>query len=113
VSILNEERKELETHPIVVGSVISVPDGERVKKGDVFVEWMHTTFPIISEKAGRVEFVDIIEGVTMKQEVDEATEPRRKSSSNIKRIFTRRSSSRSKGRANSALFHSCGCAPCG
>jgi len=63
----------LETHSIVVGSVISVPDGGEVKKNDVFVEWDAYNIPIISEKAGRVKFVDIIEGVTVKQEVDEST----------------------------------------
>jgi DNA-directed RNA polymerase subunit beta' len=44
-----------------------------VKKGDVFIEWDAYNVPIISEKAGLVRFLDIIEGVTMKQEVDETT----------------------------------------
>jgi len=73
VAIVNEDQVELETHNIVVGSVISIANGEKVKKGEVFVEWDAYNVPIISEKAGRIEFVDIIEGVTMKQEVDEAT----------------------------------------
>jgi DNA-directed RNA polymerase subunit beta' len=73
VSLFSPEGKELETHTIVVGSVISVPDGGQVKKGDVFIEWDAYNVPIISEKAGTVKFLDIIEGVTMKHEVDEAT----------------------------------------
>jgi len=73
LSVLGENGQELESHNIVVGSVISVPDGGQVKKNDVFVEWDAYNVPIISEKAGRVEFVDIIEGVTMKQETDEST----------------------------------------
>ena len=44
-----------------------------VKKGEAFVQWDPYNVPILSEKAGRVKFVDIIEGVTMKQEVDETT----------------------------------------
>ncbi|HAB18411.1 MAG TPA: DNA-directed RNA polymerase subunit beta', partial [Verrucomicrobiales bacterium] len=73
ISISVGDGKELESHSIVVGSVISVPDGGTVKKGDIFVEWDAYNVPIISEKTGQVKFVDIIEGVTMKQEVDEAT----------------------------------------
>jgi len=73
VSLLSPEGKELDTHSIVVGSIISVPDGGMVKKGDVFIEWDAYNVPIISEKAGVVKFLDIIEGVTMKQEVDETT----------------------------------------
>jgi len=67
------EGRELETHIIPVGAVISVPSGGRVKKGDTFVQWDPYNVPILSEKAGRVSFSDIIEGVTMKQEVDETT----------------------------------------
>ncbi len=44
-----------------------------MKKGDTFVQWDPHNVPILSEKAGKVKFHDIIEGVTMKQEVDEAT----------------------------------------
>src|SRR5207249_9797937 len=53
--------------------LISVPNGGRVKKGEAFVQWDPYNVPILSEKAGKVKFVDIIEGVTMKQEVDETT----------------------------------------
>jgi DNA-directed RNA polymerase subunit beta' len=73
VAVLSEEGRELETHTLVIGSVISVKDGGRVKKGEPFVQWDPYNVPILSEKAGKVKFVDIIEGVTMKQEVDEAT----------------------------------------
>ncbi|MSU31290.1 MAG: DNA-directed RNA polymerase subunit beta' [Pedosphaera sp.] len=73
VSLHSEDGKEIETHTIVIGSIIAVLDGGQVKKGEVFVEWDAYNVPIISEKSGVVRFVDIIEGVTMKQEVDEAT----------------------------------------
>ncbi|MGO9477602.1 MAG: DNA-directed RNA polymerase subunit beta', partial [Limisphaerales bacterium] len=43
------------------------------KKGDTFVQWDPYNVPILSEKAGKVKFNDIIEGVTMKQETDETT----------------------------------------
>jgi len=73
ITVSSPEGKELETHSIVVGSVIAVPDGGTVEKNEVFVEWDAYNVPIISEKGGRVRFTDIIEGVTMKQETDEST----------------------------------------
>jgi len=73
LSILAEDGRELETHSVVIGAVISVANGGRVKKGETFVQWDPYNVPILSEKAGRVRFHDIIEGVTMKQEVDETT----------------------------------------
>jgi DNA-directed RNA polymerase subunit beta' len=74
VSILHEDGRELENHTVVIGAVISVPDGGKVKKGDTFVQWDPYNVPILSEKAGKVKFHDIIEGVTMKQELDEQTQ---------------------------------------
>ena len=73
IQILGEDGRELEVHTIVIGAVISFKDGAKVKKGDTFVQWDPHNVPILSEKAGKVKFHDIIEGVTMKQEVDEAT----------------------------------------
>jgi DNA-directed RNA polymerase subunit beta' len=74
VTILGEDGRELEQHNIVIGSVISVADGGKVKKGDTFIQWDPYSVPILSEKAGKVKFHDIIEGVTMKQELDEQTQ---------------------------------------
>src|SRR5881396_1513489 len=73
ISVLAEDGRELETHNVVIGSVVAVRDGGKVKKGDTFVQWDPYNVPILSEKAGRVKFQDIIEGVTMKHEVDETT----------------------------------------
>ena len=73
ITIVGDDGRELETHNLVIGSVISAPNQGRVKKGEAFVQWDPYNVPILSEKAGRVKFSDIIEGVTMKQEVDETT----------------------------------------
>jgi len=73
ISILGEDGRELESHTIIIGAVVSIKDGAKIKKNDTFVQWDPHNVPILSEKAGKVKFHDIIEGVTMKQEVDEAT----------------------------------------
>src|ERR1044072_4342359 len=74
VSILADDGRELENHNVVIGAVISVSEGGKIKKGDTLVQWDPHNVPILSEKAGHVKFHDIIEGVTMKNEVDEATD---------------------------------------
>jgi DNA-directed RNA polymerase subunit beta' len=73
ISIHGEDGRELENHTIVVGAIISFKEGDKIKKGETFVQWDPYNVPILSEKAGKVKFHDIIEGVTMKQEMDETT----------------------------------------
>jgi len=64
---------EIENYDIPIGAVIGVADGEKVKAGETFVQWDPYNVPILSEKKGRIRFHDIIEGVTMEQEIDDAT----------------------------------------
>ncbi len=73
ISLVGEDGRELENHTVVIGAVIMSKDGAHVKKGQTMVQWDPYYFPILSEKAGRAVFHDIIEGVTMKQEIDETT----------------------------------------
>jgi len=73
VSVHAADGRELESHNIVVGSVIAVADGATVKKGETFIQWDPYNVPIITEKVGRIEFRDMIPGVTIRKEVDEAT----------------------------------------
>jgi hypothetical protein len=92
-AILADDGRELESYTVVIGSVISVKDGGKVKKGETFVQWDPYNVPILSEKAGKVKFHDIIEGVTMKQEWTKPPARKPWSSSSTRKICTRRSSS--------------------
>ncbi len=73
ITLHNDEGREIERYAIVIGSVISADDGTKVKKGDTFVQWDPYNVPILTEKTGKIEFRDMIAGVTIKREVDEAT----------------------------------------
>jgi DNA-directed RNA polymerase subunit beta' len=73
VIVTNDEGRELERYSVVVGAEIAAADGGRVKKGDVFVQWDPYNVPVLSEVAGMVKFHDLIEGITVKRELDEAT----------------------------------------
>jgi DNA-directed RNA polymerase subunit beta' len=73
IAIYNDEGRELERYSIVVGAEITVADGGRSKKGEIFVQWDPYNVPVLSEMAGTVKFHDVIEGITVKRELDEAT----------------------------------------
>lgn len=73
VSIHSKDGRELESYNVVVGSVISVANGAQVKKGETFIQWDPYNVPIITEHAGKVQFIDMISGVTVRKEIDETT----------------------------------------
>ncbi|MFP4165887.1 MAG: DNA-directed RNA polymerase subunit beta' [Opitutales bacterium] len=73
VQLVDEEDREIENYKIVVGSVLSKADGERIQAGEVLAMWDPHNIPILSEKGGRIGFSDMIPGVTVKRELDEST----------------------------------------
>ena len=50
-----------------------VKDKVKVKRGDKLAEWDPYTLPIITEKEGTANYMDLEEGITMREVVDEAT----------------------------------------
>jgi len=73
IALYNQEGRELERYSVVIGAEITVADGASVKKGDTFVQWDPYNVPVLCEVAGTVKFHDIVEGITMRRELDEAT----------------------------------------
>jgi len=73
VSVVSKEGRELERHSVPLGAAVDVSDGGKVSRGKVFVRWDPYTLPILTEVEGKVVFKDIVEGVTMKEEMDDAT----------------------------------------
>jgi len=71
--LLDEEGRELERYTIPQGAVLGVSDGGTVEKQQVFVQWDPYASPILTEVSGIVRLDDITVGVTIRDEVDEAT----------------------------------------
>ena len=61
------------TGNIPYGAVMSVENGEEIKKGDVICTWDPYNAVIVSEYSGILEFENVIEGITYREEVDEQT----------------------------------------
>ncbi|EDO25572.1 predicted protein, partial [Nematostella vectensis] len=73
-----ENDRLLNTHNIPYGSNLLIKNGQKVKKGDVICTWDPFNAVIVSEIDGKVEFENIIEGVTYREEADEQTGHREK-----------------------------------
>ena len=65
--------RDRERYPIVYGARLKVKDGQAVEQGQVLVEWDPYTFSILTEESGQVRFKDILEGITVREEVDEVS----------------------------------------
>jgi DNA-directed RNA polymerase subunit beta' len=71
--IRDAEGRERSIHRITYGAIIAQAEGAVVQKGDRLAEWDPYTLPVITEKSGKVKYQDLIEGVSLREEVDEAT----------------------------------------
>jgi len=59
-------------YKIPYGSILKVNDGDEVEKGEVLFEYQPYSNLIIAEKEGKIKFIDIKEGITLKEMVDES-----------------------------------------
>jgi DNA-directed RNA polymerase subunit beta' len=73
LAVYDATGRERERHPVVYGAIVKVGEGEEVKSGAVLLEWDPFSNAILTEVAGTVKFGDILEGVTMQEQVDEFT----------------------------------------
>ncbi len=65
--------REKARHRVPYGAKIFIDDKEMVKKGQKLAEWDPYTLPIVTEKAGVVHYMDLVEGISMRETLDEAT----------------------------------------
>ena len=65
--------KEISRQKVPYGSKIYALEGDKVSKGQKVVEWNPYIRPIITEVSGKLNFVDLIDGVSVSEVKDEAT----------------------------------------
>ena len=61
------------TQNVPYGSTLYKKEGEVVKKGEIVAKWDPFNAVIVTETPGRIQFEDVIEGVTYRVEADETT----------------------------------------
>jgi DNA-directed RNA polymerase subunit beta' len=73
IAILDETGRERRRYSVIYGAKLRVKDGQKIKEGEMLAEWDPYSIPVLTEVSGRVKFGDILEGVTMQEQVDEFT----------------------------------------
>jgi len=71
--LVDESGRERERYTIVYGAKLLVKEGDSVAAGTLLAEWDPYAMPILTEVGGVVHFDDIVEGVTMSEQLDEVT----------------------------------------
>ena len=73
LAVVDEKGREKERYQVVYGAKLRVEDKARVKANEILVEWDPYTFSILTEVSGAVHFRDLIEGISLQEQMDEIT----------------------------------------
>ena len=68
-----ETGRDLEIRALPVGAIIRLDQGVLVKQGQEIAEWDPFSTPILSDVSGVLKFADIVDGVTMREQLDKET----------------------------------------
>ena len=73
IVVQDDKGRDRERYQVVYGARLKVKDGQPVENGQILVEWDPYTFSILTEEPGQIKFKDIIDGVTVQEDLDEVT----------------------------------------
>ena len=77
IAIVDVKDRELERYSIPSGAVLSVSELDVVESGQVLCTWDPHSVPILCEVGGRVRFEDLVEGQSVRSEMDSNNNLRR------------------------------------
>jgi DNA-directed RNA polymerase subunit beta' len=73
IVLADDKGRERARFRVPYGARLLVDEGKAVKRAEKLAEWDPYTLPIITELAGQVEYLDLIEGITLVERMDEVT----------------------------------------
>ena len=73
IVLIDDAGRERARHRLPYGAKILADEGVTVKRGDKLAEWDPYMLPIIADRDGTAHFVDLVEGVSVREILDEAT----------------------------------------
>jgi DNA-directed RNA polymerase subunit beta' len=73
IVIHDEHGRERERHKVPYGAVLTVKADQTIKAGTILANWDPLTRPIITEYAGKAQFENVVEGLTVAKQVDDVT----------------------------------------
>ncbi|MGE3844769.1 MAG: DNA-directed RNA polymerase subunit beta', partial [Vicinamibacterales bacterium] len=71
--IQDAKGRDRERYSVIYGARLKVKEGQHVEQNQVLAEWDPYTFSILTEDSGIVKYKDILDGLTVHEEVDEVT----------------------------------------
>jgi len=73
LAVIDQYNREREIHKLPYGAVLPVKDGKKIAQGAIVANWDPHTHHVITEVAGRVQFVDFMDGLSINHQIDELT----------------------------------------
>lgn len=73
VNILDDDNRVLTKYDVPYGAILLVRENTKIKRGEIIYEWDPYNAVIISEHSGTIEYVDLKENITYREEPDEQT----------------------------------------
>ncbi len=73
LSIEDDNGIQLAIYKVNYGSKLFFKDGDLIDKGKKVAEWDPYTLPVIAETSGTVNYMDLVEGVSLTETLDDAT----------------------------------------
>ena len=73
ISLEDEKGVQIAIYKVPYGSKLFFKNEDKVKKNSKICEWDPYTTPVIAEKSGIANFVDLIDGVSLSETLDETT----------------------------------------
>lgn len=73
VIFYDDKGQEKSRNKVPYGAKVYFEDGDKVTKGALVADWDPYTIPIITEKSGRIVYKDLVDGISMRDLMDEAT----------------------------------------
>ena len=73
ISLEDEKGVQIAIYKVPYGSKLFFKNDEKVKKNSKICEWDPYTTPVIAEKSGIANFVDLIDGVSLSETLDDTT----------------------------------------
>ena len=70
IALVDEKGREVEKYEVPAGAVLNVAENAEVKAGETLCEWDPHSIPIFAETGGKIRFEDLIEGETIRGELD-------------------------------------------
>ena len=71
--LVDDQGRQRARYRIPYGAKLLVKSKDKVNRGDRMAEWDPYTLPIITEKPGIANYVDMVEGTSLMERLDEAT----------------------------------------